>query len=357
MTDIIEVLKKAIGMKASDIHVTVNLPIMVRVNGVLKRLDDNKLTPDDAIQYSMQLMNEQQSARFEATGEVDFSYAIPHLSRFRVNLYKQRGSVSIAIRVNFVKIPSTEDLGFPDVIREMALKPRGLILVTGPTGCGKTTTLASMLGHINQNRNCHVITLEEPIEYLHSHNKSIINQREVGSDTLNFANGLRAALREDPDVILVGEMRDFETISTVITAAETGHFVMSTLHTLDAASSIDRMVDVFPSYQQQQIKVQLSNVLQGIISQQLLPAMNGLGRVAALEILVATDAVRNLIREGKTHQIDTVIQSGARFGMRSMDYSLSELVRNNTVLKEDAEAKCVDHELFRRYLYQTAYGI
>jgi twitching motility protein PilT len=247
-----------------------------------------------------------------------------------------------------LKIPSLEDLGHPPILAELARKERGLVLVTGPTGSGKSTTLAAMMDQMNTERNAHIITLEDPIEYLHRHGKSMINQREIGHDTKSYANALRAALREDPDIILVGEMRDLETISVAITAAETGHLVLSTLHTIGASKTIDRIVDVFPPYQQQQIKIQLSAVLEGIVSQQLLEKADKSGRIAALEILVATPAIRNLVREGKTHQIDSSVQTGAKYGMKSMDMSLIELYRKGLITKETMLTYCVDREIVSR---------
>jgi twitching motility protein PilT len=267
-----------------------------------------------------------------------------------VNAYKQRGSYGIAFRLISIKIPTIDELGFPDVLKSMALKPRGLILVTGPTGSGKSTTLAAMIDYINMNRNCHIITLEEPIEYLHRHRNGMVNQREVGNDTGSFASGLRAALREDPDVIMVGEMRDLETISTAITAAETGHLVMSTLHTTGAEQTIDRIIDVFPPFQQQQVRVQLSAVLEGIISQILLPKPDESGMTAAQEILVVNNAVRNLIREGKTNQLQTVLQTGAKIGMKSMDMSLSEMVQKGLISREMAFTYAVDKNILQKYL-------
>ena len=348
--NIIQALQKAVELKGSDLHITVSLPPMMRINGELKPYGDRAMTPEDTLGIARQILKENQMRVLEETGEVDLSYVIPNVSRFRVNVYKQRGSYGIAFRVIWIKIPTIDELGFPDTLKEIALKPRGLFLVTGPTGSGKSTTLAAMVNHINMNRNCHIITLEEPIEYLHRHNRSMINQREIGSDSLTFANGLRAALREDPDVILVGEMRDLETISIALTAAETGHFVMSTLHTTGAAQTLDRIIDVFPAHQQQQIKVELAAVLEGVLSQQLLPTADGRGRVAAMEIMVTNNAISNLIREGKTHQIPTIIQTNARQGMKTMDYSLSELVKRGMITREVAETRCVDVNMLRRYM-------
>lgn len=351
--NIMEILQKTVDLKASDLHITVALPPMMRINGDLKPYGDQPLTPDDTITVARQILSDKQLEILESEGEVDLSYVIPNVSRFRVNVYKQRGSLSIAFRVIWIKIPTLEQLGFPDVLKELALKPRGLILVTGPTGSGKSTTLAAMVNHVNQNRSCHILTLEEPIEYLHKHGKCMINQREVGSDSASFASGLRAALREDPDVILVGEMRDLETIATAITAAETGHLVLSTLHTIGAAQTIDRIIDVFPPHQQQQIRIQLAGVLEGVISQQLLPTADNRGRVAALEIMVTNNAISNLVREGKTHQIPTVIQTSGKLGMKTMDYALSELVRQGKITRDEANIRSVDPEMLRRYLLQT----
>lgn len=348
-----EALQKTVEMRGSDLHITVSLPPMMRINGELKAYGDEPLSPADTFDIAKQILTENQLSVLQEKGEVDLSYVLPNVSRFRVNVYKQRGSYGIAFRVISIKIPTLDELGFPDTLKEMSLKPRGLFLVTGPTGSGKSTTLAAMVNHINLNRNCHVITLEEPIEYLHRHNRCMINQREIGSDSLTFANGLRAALREDPDVIFVGEMRDLETIATAITAAETGHFVMSTLHTTGAAQTIDRIIDVFPPHQQQQIKIQLAAVLEGVVSQQLLPTADGRWRVAAMEIMVTNNAISNLVREGKTHQIPTIIQTSFRQGMKTMDYSLSELVRRGKITRETAETHCVDADMLRRYMMQS----
>ena len=348
MQEIIALLKDAVGKKASDIHLTVGVPPVLRLNGSLERYGDEALKPEDTAAVFQQLADEDKQVWFKEKGEVDFSYAISRVSRFRINAFRQRGSVAIAIRVVNEDVPTIEKLGLPEVVSQLARKPRGLILVTGPTGSGKSTTLASMINLINQERSCHIITLEDPIEYLHRHGKSIINQREVHADTLSFSNALRAALREDPDVILVGEMRDIETISTAITAAETGHLVLATLHTSDAAQTIDRIIDVFPPHQQQQIKVQLSLTLQGIVAQQLLPKRDGSGRQAAFEVLVATPAVRNLIREGKTHQLHSIIQTGGKNGMQAMDLSLRDMVLRNEVTFEEALMRAIDVDLFQR---------
>lgn len=335
---------------ASDIHLTVGVPPTYRVNGKLIPYGDKTLTPEDTENLVLQGLNEHQMGILEQKGEVDFSYSSPGYGRYRVNAYRQRGSYGMALRIIPLIIPTMDSLGLPPVISDLARLPRGLILVTGPTGSGKSTTLASMVDQINRERNCHILTLEDPLEYLHKHNKAIVNQREIGSDSLSFGNALRGALREDPDVILVGEMRDLETISIAITAAETGHLVLSTLHTNGASKTIDRVVDVFPPHQQQQIKVQLASVIQAIVSQQLLPRGDGKGRVAALEIMVATPAIRNLIREGKNYQIDTAIQTGASLRMQTMDTALTNLYRRGVITKEVAMTQSFNQEEMKKNL-------
>lgn len=349
--ELIDLIEYAIENKASDIHITVGVPPILRIDGVLKYFSQDKLYPKDIEKIVKEILNERQFKELESKGEIDTSYSSPGISRFRVNIYKQRGSYAIALRIIPFKIPTMEELGLPSVVEDLARLPRGLILVTGPTGSGKSTTLASMINLINKERSCHILTLEDPIEYLHKHNKSMVNQREIGTDSHSFANALRAALRQDPDVILVGEMRDLETISIALTAAETGHLVLSTLHTIGAAKTIDRIVDVFPPHQQQQIKVQLASVIQAIISQQLLPKTNGEGRVAAFETMVATPAIRNLIREEKIHQIDTVIQTSRKQGMQTMDYSLLELYKNGIISKETLLSQAVNQDIVKRYIF------
>ncbi len=334
--NLIELLCIGIEKNASDVHLTVGLQPTFRIDGQLVSLIENKLTPQDTLDLVKQALDEKRLNKLNEDGEIDFSYSIPSVGRFRVNIFKQRGTYAMVLRIIPLEIPLMNVLGIPPVVDELSKLPRGLILVTGPTGSGKTTTLASIINKINSERRCHIITMEDPLEYLHKHKKSIVNQREVGSDTLSFANGLRGALREDPDVILVGEMRDLETISIAITAAETGHLVLSTLHTNGAAKTIDRIVDVFPPYQQQQIRVQLSAVIEAVISQQLLPKASGNGRVAAHEVMLATPAIRNLIREGKNHQIDTTIQTSGALGMQTMDTSLMNLYKRGLITKETA---------------------
>ncbi|MCX7951153.1 MAG: type IV pilus twitching motility protein PilT [Clostridiales bacterium] len=350
MTKFDQLLKKVIDIGASDLHITVGIPPTARVNGTLVQLTEEKLTTDQTEEYVRFVLTEEQYEKYQELGELDFSYALQGIGRFRVNAFKQRGSDAMALRTVAAQVPTLDKLEMPNVLKELTNKTRGLILVTGPTGSGKSTTLAAMINEINQNRSCHIITLEDPIEYLHKHKKSIVNQREVGHDTKSYANALRAALREDPDVILVGEMRDLETISIAITAAETGHLVLSTLHTIGASKTVDRIVDVFPPYQQQQIKVQLSAVLEGVISQQLIKRADGNGRVCAMEIMTATPAIRNLIREGKTHQIDSAVQTGAKFGMKTMDMSLVELYKKGLISYEDALNYSVDRDIVMRLL-------
>ncbi len=346
--EFVDLLHETIRCKASDLHITVGLPPIVRINGSLVPLCDEKLTPKDTERFVNQVLNQEQLKKYKGLGEIDLSYSLPKLGRFRANVYRQRGSDAMALRVIGLKIPTLKELNFPEMLTELTRKTRGLVLVTGPAGSGKSTTLAAMINQINMERNCHIITIEDPIEFLHKHGKSMINQREIGHDSKSYENALKAALREDPDVILIGEMRDLKTISIAITAAETGHLVLSTLHTIGASKTIDRIVDVFPPSQQQQIKVQLSAVIEGIISQQLIEKKDKSGRIAALEILIATPAIRNLIREGKTHQIDSSVQTGSKYGMKSMDMSLIELYKNGFISAESLMTYCVDKEIVSR---------
>lgn len=345
-----EILARAKEAGASDVHITVGIPPKMRVNGDLLTMEGDRLMPADTLEIAAQAMNEKQQQRFEENGECDMSFAIAGQGRYRVNIYKQRGSIAMAFRLVDTKVPSAESLGVPQSVIDLYQKKRGLVLVTGPTGSGKSTTLASLIDKINNNREAHVITLEDPIEYLHSHNRSIVNQREIGLDSLSYAHALRAALREDPDVILVGEMRDFETISVAITAAETGHLVLSTLHTIGAASTVDRVIDVFPPHQQQQIRVQLANVLEAVISQQLIPTADGHGRVAAFEVLHTNPAVRNLIREGKTHQLTSVMQTNRKAGMITMDDALLQLYAQHSISKDQVLQFAQDQESMKMKL-------
>lgn len=350
MKTLSELLELTLEKGASDLHITVGVPPIMRINGELEAIESNKLTPSDTEKYAKDILKDKFN-EFDAKGEIDSSYSITGLGRFRVNVYKQRGSISIAIRNVGLKIPTLKELRFPSTISELIDARRGLILVTGPTGSGKSTSLAAMINEINMKKKEHIITLEDPIEYIHKHNKSIINQREIGTDSNSYASALKSILREDPDVILIGEMRDLETISIAITAAETGHLVFSTLHTIGAAKTIDRIIDVFPPFQQQQIKTQLASVFRGIISQQLIPMENGKGRVAALEIMVGTPAIQNLIREGKTHQLQSLIQTGNKYGMQTMDMSISQLYKEKIISYEAAMTYCMDRDLMSKLIF------
>lgn len=336
MLSIEEVLTIAKQAGASDVHITVGIPPKMRVNGALYDMDFPKMLPPDTEEIINQIMTEKQKAIFMDRGEYDMSFSIRDVGRYRVNAYHQRGSAAIAFRLVGTQIPTPEELGIPESVVDLSQRKRGLVLVTGPTGSGKSTTLAAIIDKVNKTRDAHVITLEDPIEYLHQHQMAMVNQREIGIDSGSYANALRAALREDPDVILVGEMRDLETISVAITAAETGHLVLSTLHTIGAASTVDRMIDVFPAHQQQQIRIQVANVLEAVISQQLIPTADGRGRVAAFEVMHANHAVRNLIREGKTHQLMSVIQTNRKLGMITMDEALTQLYFTGKITKDDA---------------------
>ena len=325
----------AIDNNASDLHLSAGAPPCIRVNGDIVRVNDEVCTPNAIRAICVDIMDEVHTEELTKNGETDFAYSIPTLGRFRVNIFRQRGSLALALRILNLTIPKPQELGLPDAVVEMTEKRRGLILVTGATGSGKSTTLASLIDVINQRHAYHIITLEDPIEYLHRHGKSIVNQREIGSDSMSYANALRAALRQDPDVILVGEMRDLETIQIAVTAAETGHLVFSTLHTVGAANTVDRIIDVFPPFQQQQIRTQLADVLQCVVSQQLIPKMNGKGRVAAMEVMISNNAIRNHIREAKTFQIPTVMQTSGKQGMRTMDDALYELYLRGEISQED----------------------
>lgn len=330
-------LRAAFELKASDIHLTVGIPPIFRINGDLKRYGQDVLSPTDTEQMAKAIVPEHMWTRFETDGELDLSYSLSGVSRFRVNVFKQRGCISLAIRIVPTKIPSLDELQLPDVLKKMVAKPQGLILVTGPTGSGKSMTLAAMIDYMNKTMRKHIITLEDPIEYVHKHGSCIIDQREVGTDTNNFANGLRAALRQDPDVILVGEMRDLETIQTAIIAAETGHLVFGTLHTSSAPATIDRIIDVFPPEQQGQIRIQLATVLVSIISQRLFPRAQNNGRIAATEILINNAAVANLIRNGKTHQIPSIMQTSRALGMHTLEANIKELVQQGLIARETVE--------------------
>ncbi|MGM0900245.1 MAG: type IV pilus twitching motility protein PilT [Bacillota bacterium] len=329
-----KILRAAYELKASDIHITVGVPPMFRINGELRRYGKEILLPEDTEGMAKSIIPEDKWDVFKDMGELDLSYAVPGVSRFRVNAFTQRAAVAIAIRVISTSIPNLDDLKMPAVLKHITEKPQGLVLVTGPTGSGKSTTLAAMIGHMNQNMRKHIITLEDPIEYLHKHGNSIIDQREIGADTKSFANALRAALRQDPDAILVGEMRDLETIQTAITAAETGHLVFGTLHTQSAPASVERMIDVFDPGQQPQVRTQLAGVLLAIISQRLFKTIDNSGRRAATEIMMNNAAIANLIRNDKIHQIETVIQTSRNQGMVTLETSIKDLIQTGVISKE-----------------------
>ncbi|WP_054957508.1 type IV pilus twitching motility protein PilT [Paenibacillus dakarensis] len=341
MTDtrnIIFLLQKAHQSQASDLHISVNSPPMMRVDGQLQPMDEVVVSSEEAAGMAEELLGKERMEHFLSVGELDFSYPLEDGIRFRVNVYRQKGLISIAARSIPSRIPTLEELGMPSVLSNLALKPQGLILVTGPTGSGKSSTLAAMLDLINHMERKRIVTLEDPIEFLHSHGTSLVDQREVGSDTASFSNGLRAALRQDPDVILVGEMRDLETISAAVTAAETGHLVLSTLHTTDAPKTIDRIIDAFPGHQHSQIRSQLASVLVAVISQRLFPRAGGRGRLCASEILINTPAVANLIRTDKTHQIKNVMQTGRNLGMHTLEMAVREHLQNGSILPSAAKA-------------------
>ncbi len=338
---------------ASDLHLSAGVEPVIRLDGQLMRLNYEKATPTITQRLIYDILTDEQIQKFETNLELDFSYSLHKVARFRVNVYRDKGAVAAAFRLIPARVPTIRELNLPPILEELTRRPRGLILVTGPTGSGKSTSLAAMINQINSERSCHIITVEDPIEYLHQHKFSIINQRELGQDTKSFAAALRSALREDPDVILVGEMRDLETIQLAITAAETGHLVFATLHTNNAAESIDRIVDVFPPGQQEQIRIQLANNLQAIISQQLLPRAGQPGRVPAIEVMIATPAIRNLIRENKTHQIHTMIQTSGQMGMQTMDQSLRDLYVKGWVTYEEAMSRAINPDELRKMIAPT----
>jgi twitching motility protein PilT len=353
--DFAEILTRMSEERASDVHLTAGYPPAMRLRGKITPLEEyGPLSPQQTRDTVYSLLNDDQRKRFESRKQLDLAYAVPGVARFRVNCFFQRGSISAAFRRIPHKIPALEELGLPKVLEDMTRRPRGLVLVTGPTGSGKSTTLAAMLDIINGEREEHLLTIEDPIEFLHGHKRCIVNQREIGSDAEDFASALKAALREDPDVILVGEMRDLETMSTALTAAETGHLVFATLHTQSTAQTVDRIIDIFPAQQQAQVRMQLSIGLQGIITQQLLPTVDGAGRVVATEVLVPTPAVRNLIREGKTHQIYSAIQTSGSTGMQTMDASLASLVRMGRISRKLADQRASVPEELKRLLGPAA---
>lgn len=351
-THIDDLLRAASKAGGSDLHLAVALPPMVRRDGKVCALPYEIATGREIQRLVYDILTSEQIEKFERTKELDFSYGVSGLGRYRFNVYKQRGSVGAAMRVIPSVIPSLESLKLPPILAELTRRHSGLILVTGPTGSGKSTTIASMIDIINSESQVHIMTIEDPIEYLHQHKTAMVNQRELGTDTDTYNNALRAVLREDPDVVLVGEMRDLETIAAAVTLAETGHLVFATLHTRNAPATIDRIVDVFPAHQQEQIRIQLSTSLEAVVSQQLLPRLGG-GRVSAIEIMVATSALRNLIREGKTYQMYSVIETGAQYGMQTMDKVLAGLFKAGTVSYDDALSRAIDRENFMRLLKEA----
>ncbi|MDP4180194.1 MAG: type IV pilus twitching motility protein PilT [Bacillota bacterium] len=345
-----ELLKMAVNSKASDIHITTGRAPSFRINGHMKQLEMDKLTYEDTLAYAKVCLDKEKMERLTSIGEVDFSMTVPDVSRFRVNAFFQRGSIAMVFRALASEIPTLSSLNLPPVIKQISEIKEGLILVTGPTGSGKSTTVASIINEINATKDGHILTLEDPVEYIFNHDKCIVNQREIGHDSKSYNNALRAALREDPDVIFIGEMRDVESISIAVTAAETGHLVLSTLHTLGAAKTIDRMIDVFPSHQQQQIRVQVSTALKAVISQRLIPEINHKGRVAALEIMLVTPAISNQIREGKSTGINSSIQMGGTMGMQLLDKAIADLYIQDWISKEDAIEYCADKENMQKYI-------
>ncbi|MFQ6067215.1 MAG: type IV pilus twitching motility protein PilT [bacterium] len=350
MMDLYSLMEEMMTRHASDLHLIPGISPVFRIDGDLKMSGNRCLDPEEAKSLIYSVMSAEKIAEFEKNHELDFSFGVSGLGRFRTNVHIQRGSIAAAFRCIPDHIPSLSELNLPPILAELALKKRGLILVTGPAGCGKSTTLASMIEVINENRPAHIITLEDPIEYLHSHKKGVVEQREVGSDTFSFAESLKRCLRQDPDVILIGEMRDLATIATAITAAETGHLVLATLHTPDAPGAVDRIIDVFPAHQQPQIRTQLASTLVAVIAQILLPRKSDRGRVPAVELLIANSAVRNLIRTGKCHQLPTVMETGTQAGMRTMDQALKDLVESDTVSYETAVVRVRNRTVFEKSL-------
>ncbi|MDR1159521.1 MAG: PilT/PilU family type 4a pilus ATPase [Syntrophomonadaceae bacterium] len=353
MQDVVNMLTQAVQRQVSDIFITSGSPIIFKINGEMVNFSAERLMPKETADLIENIFNltgdEHAVENFKTTGDCDLSFSLPGIGRFRINVFRQRNSTAAVIRVVQLQLANIKDLGIPDVVIDLYKRTQGLILVTGPAGSGKSTTLASLINLINNKRSSHIITLEDPIEYLHSHRLSIVNQREVGSDTASYAKALRATLRQAPDVILVGEMRDLETMSVALTAAETGHLILSSLHTVGAAKTIDRIIDIFPSKQQQQIRIQLSTVLKAVISQQLLPSPVK-GMVAAFEVMISNSAIRNLIREGKTYQIDNIINQSAAAGMITMDMSIIDLFKKGWIEKEEVLTYCVNPDSITRFL-------
>lgn len=353
MMTIDQLLDEARNLGASDVHLTKGLPPMLRRNGEL--IPYGESLGDDAIeQWIMALPSAKQRQMLMAGQDVDFAYCADNGTGHRINIYRQKGAYCAAIRLLQDTVPTIDQLNLPPILKEMALLPRGLVVITGSAGSGKSTTLAAMIDYINSSRRCHILTIEDPIEYNHIHKRSMVNQRELGSDVPSYSLALRAALREDPDVIMLGEMRDLDTISAALTAAETGHLVLSTLHTIGAANTVDRIIDVFGAAHQQQIRMQLASVLKGVATQLLLPTADDSGRAAAFEIMVTTDAISHLIRENKVHQINSAIQTGGRLGMRTLDADLADLVNRGICTLEDAQSRMIDQESFQRFLQNNS---
>jgi len=353
-----ELLRLMVEAGASDLHVKAGSPPMMRVDGELRPFEMPALDPEDTKDYAASLMSDKQIRRFSETNELDFAYSAPQIGRFRVNVYRQRGSISVAMRQVAAVIPTFEELLLPAAVEKLSLEPRGMLLVTGTTGSGKTTTLAAMVDHINTNLRRHIVTIEDPIEVLHKDNRSIINQREIGLDTDSYVSALKYVLRQDPDDILIGEMRDIETVAAALTAAQTGHFVLSTLHTVDATETINRIIDFFPPYQQKQVRIMLAGSLRGIISQRLLPHANAVGRVPAVEVLVMTGRVRDFILDpAQTHNIETVIKEGEYYGMQSFDQSLLSLYERGLTTLHDAVAAATSPHDFKLLVQSRGHDI
>lgn len=348
--NIMNLLKAAVEKRASDLHITVGRPPVLRIDGELVDLDYEPIDPETAQHLIYGLLTHQQRDAFKEEFELDFAYTRSQIGRFRINLYKQKGVVGAALRVIPSAIPSLEKLGLPKIMAELAMLPSGLIIITGPSGCGKSTTLAAMTDIINTSRKCHIVTIEDPIEFLHQHKNSVVTQREIGSDTKSFQTAMKHVLRHNPDVVLIGEMRDLETMEMAVTAAETGHLVLTTLHTLDAPQAVDRITDLFHPHQQQQIRTQLGGALRAVIAQQLLPRASGEGRVAVLEIMLATPGIRNLIRKGETHQLYSIMQTGGKNGMQTMNQCLRDMVHAGLITAEVAEIYSPDAEELRRMI-------
>ncbi len=351
-----DLLRLVVEWQGSDLHLTVGVPPVIRADGHLKPTPYERVTPQDSQRMCYDILTDDQIQRFESTLELDFSYQLPRVARWRVNIFKERGNLAAALRRIPQVVPTLDELGLPPSLRELTLKPRGLILVCGPTGSGKSTTLSAMINEINTTRSEHILTIEDPIEFVHQHKYSVVAQRELGMDTKSFAAALKSALREDPDIILVGEMRDPETMQLAVTAAETGHLVFATLHTNSASQTVDRIVDVFPPGQQDQIRIQLSNNLEGVVVQQLLRRANQPGRVCALEIMMASPAIRNLIREGKSHQINSMIQISNNIGMQTMDQALRDLYAKGVITYDDAITRAMQPEELKKMISGGATG-